>query len=221
MRTSVPFCTNTLMLLGIDVRIVIITFLSIVFFASLANAEVNTSTSTDSYSVSNIIGNKKGNQLILELDAIEIANYQILIDGIPYQGQFISHEYKNINVFNFSELENETFFVHEMNVDGKTLSGTFNGVKELVDYININTHSEWSFDETRQLMFGGNDINQLMITKKGNDGKSSEFSSVSVEIKKNIIIEIPEGTQTVTVNNFVNNYSESIDINKHQQMAAK
>lgn len=69
------------------------------------------------------IGEKRGSSLTIELDAIAIADYEILVDGKPYQK-------KKVHFYNLSELKNDVFYIHEFITGTREFKGKFDNVSE-------------------------------------------------------------------------------------------
>lgn len=228
MRTSGTYQGNSILPWGIDIRFVLITIFTIVFYAQLAASSTSQTDFLYHYLEDNNeenygwIGEKQGDYLILELDAISIANFEILLDGTPYNGQLIPHQEKNIYVYNFNEIGQNTFFLHEFLLDGKTIGGKFENPMALLEYLNEHTDIDWSYDIKRGLLFCSNDLyiyNEMMISTLDNLGEVRIFQAASTRISKNVAIKIPTGNHTVTVNNFVTGHKESKELFVAKEMA--
>lgn len=230
MRTSGTYQGNSILPWRIDVRFVLITIFTIVFYAQLAASSTNqTGVIYDYLPKGNEeshgwIGEKKGNHLILELDAISIANFEILLDGSPYNGELIPQQEKNIYVYNLHEIGRNTFFLHEFILDGKTIGGKFEGPIAFLEYLNMHTNIEWSYDIKRGLLFCSNDnylYNEMMISTLDSAGEVRVYQSASTRISKNVAIKIPEGNHTITVNNFITGDSEIKELFISKEMVCK
>ena len=160
----------------------------------------------------NWIGEREGSNLTIELDAIAIADYEIFVDGEPYTGIFRPYEKKEVHFYNLSELNSDVFYVHEF-ISGTTdFKGKFKNVLEWVGYLNIYSSIEWFWDGTRGLLYNTEEdhlVGNMIVSKMKDDGNLVEFPVSSIEISKNVIIEIPKGKHKVTIHNFVRGCSET------------
>ncbi len=218
MRTLVPFCNSYFLPFNIDVRLVIITIFSILFFNELASANQLNNHNTG------LIGENDGDYVIIELDAISIADYEILIDGKNYKGEMLPYRTKQIHVYNLAELRNGTFHIHNFELDGQIINGTFNNINEWVTYLNNHSISNWEWDEARGILFGGEysvQSSKMVVSTIETSGKMVSFSPVKTSITKNVMIKIPEGNHSVTVNHFVSGYSETKEIRISKEMAVR
>lgn len=163
----------------------------------------------------NWIGEKRGSSLTIELDAIAIADYEILVDGKPYDGIFRPYQKKKVHFYNLSELRNHVFYVHEFMVGSREFKGKFDNAMEWVGYLNIYSSVEWFWDGVRGLLYNKDDSHQvgnMLVSKMDDGGNLLEFPVSSIEISKNVIIEIPEGKHKVTIHNFVMGCSETVEV---------
>ncbi len=153
----------------------------------------------------NWIGEATSNELIIELDEIEISNYELFVDGENVTEDLRPNEEKSITVFKLAPVQGKKFFVYEWNLEGKEITGAFNSGQELVNLMNKMSDSKWSWDEQRGLLFGGTqgtEYDAMVISQLGDEGTMNSFPSVSVNIIGNLSLELPEGNHTIQVKNF-------------------
>ncbi|MGK0389963.1 MAG: hypothetical protein ACI94Y_002708 [Maribacter sp.] len=112
------------------------------------------------------------------MDAIAIADYEILVDGKPYVGIFRPYQKKKVYFYNLSELNNEVFYVHEF-ISGTTeFKGKFKNVLEWVGYLNIYSSIEWFWDGARRLLYNTEEDHLIenMIVSKVEDSGNNHIS---------------------------------------------
>lgn len=215
--------------LGVDIRLIIITIFTVIFYAKLAAGADLLNIQKYSYSATgnndetqNWIGKQNGNFLVLELDAIMIADFEILLDDSVYFGKIEPYEDKKIHAFNVAELQTNSFYVHEFWVNDRKIEGTFQNLMEWVEHLNQVTFINWRMDMKRGLLICDKEnviFSDFIVSNRNDMGKMKSFSPVSGQISKNILIEIPEGSHKVTVNNFVTGCSESKTFFVEKEMA--
>lgn len=200
MRTLVPNGISMSFLKRLDIRCILILCSFICLFAGVARGE-------NPLPPNYIFGIKKGTSLVLNIDAVEIANYKVLINGQPYTGGFSPHTLKNIHVYNLNELRNSTFFVHGFKTVKELLSGTFTSIAAWVKHLNKVSDAAWDWDEKRGILYGGKEgvsYGDFSITKANEDGIVTNFPSSVVSIAKSLIIDLPKGINEVTLQHILN-----------------
>ncbi len=170
------------------------------------------------------IGDSRLGNVIIELDEIEIANYELLVNGEVVTDNLKPNAEKNITVFKLSSLQGKKFFVSEWNFEGKEITAAFNSGNELAALMNKMSSSTWTWDESRGVLFGGTedmDYDAMLISAFGDEGNVMSFSPASIDIVGNMSLDLPSGSHTVQVKNFTTGSIQTKEVVISKAIASK
>ncbi len=172
----------------------------------------------------NLIGDIENNSVVIELDEIEISNYELLLNGENVTESLKPNQDKKISIFKLSELQGTSFFVYQWMFEGKEITGSFQSGFELAQLMNKMSTSVWTWDENRGLLFGGNEhvtYDAITISKLGEEGIMNNFPAATIDIVGNLSLDLPAGNHTIQVRNFTTGIAQTKEVIINNPMASK